>query len=207
MHKSLSDLGVSCEARGIKRSTATAALATALLLLTLALWGQAAWIHAKAHVAQYLIASAWQRTLAQPHTIQLPWEWADTWPVLRLQWSAGNTDLYVLAGSTGNVLAFGPGVPFGSGRIGSGAVVVAGHRDTHFAFLEQLQQGSELRVQDVAGNWFTYRVSAIEIVDSTANLLQLDPTQDSLTLLTCFPFDTLAPGGPLRYVVTALRIS
>jgi hypothetical protein len=31
------------------------------------------------------------------------------------------------------------------------------------------------------------------------------PASDSLTLVTCHPFDAAFPGGPLRYVVTALK--
>lgn len=27
---------------------------------------------------------------------------------------------------------------------------------------------------------------------------------DRLTLITCYPFDAIVPGGPLRYVVTAI---
>ena len=27
-----------------------------------------------------------------------------------------------------------------------------------------------------------------------------------LTLVTCYPFDAFRPGGPLRYVVLALRV-
>jgi sortase A len=176
-----------------------------LLLLSLVLCSQALWIHVKARLAQHLIAQAWERTLVQPGSTQKPWRWADTWPVMRLQWPAGGEDLYVLAGSTGNALAFGPGLAFGTAAITQGASVVAAHRDTHFAFLQQLKSGDTLRVQNEQGLWSTYRVAAITVEDSREGPLLLDPSRDSLTLVTCYPFDAITPGGPLRYVVTGMR--
>jgi len=53
------------------------------------------------------------------------------------------------------------------------------------------------------GAWRTYRVSGTEIIDARrARLLPGDATP-RLTLVTCYPFDAIAPGGPLRYVVSA----
>lgn len=180
-------------------------LSVLLLLLSLLLCSQALWIHVKATLAQHLIAQAWQRTLAHPDVPHRPWRWADTWPVMRLQWPQGDLDLYVLAGSTGNALAFGPGHTFGTAAIAQGASVVAGHRDTHFAFLQHLQPGSTLRVQNQQGQWFEYEVVHITINDSNEGPLEIDASQDSLTLVTCYPFDAINPGGPLRYVVTGMR--
>jgi sortase A len=176
-------------------------------LLALVCLGQALWIHAKAAVAQVLIESAWERTLARPTEAQKPWQWADTWPVARLQWSDGNDaeDLYVLEGGAGNALAFGPGHLLETARIGEGASVIAGHRDTHFAFLRELQPGSELRLQNPQGEWSNYRVTDAKVMDSSREPLMIDPGSDSLTLITCYPFDAIAPGGPERYVVTALQ--
>ncbi|MDX5297649.1 MAG: hypothetical protein LPK85_01730, partial [Gammaproteobacteria bacterium] len=46
-----------------------------------------------------------------------------------------------------------------------------------------------------------------EVVDSRHARLQLwdlDAGEDQLVLVTCYPFDATDPGGPLRYVVTAV---
>jgi sortase A len=187
-------------------------LALGTLTVALGCFAQALWIHAKAELAQVLIESAWERTLAQsaraePAQAQKPWSWADTWPVARLQWSEGGAteDLYVLAGATGNSLAFGPGHLSDTAPVGAGASVLAGHRDTHFAFLRELQAGSELELQTAAGERFVYYVADMQVKDSSTEPLLIDPTSESLTLITCYPFDAPLPGGPLRYVVTALR--
>src|SRR5690348_18392875 len=59
--------------------------------------GSAGWLFAKAELAQILLARAWQRTLAG-EAEALPWSWADTWPVARLEAPEHGVDLYVLAG-------------------------------------------------------------------------------------------------------------
>ncbi len=184
------------------------ALALCTLLIALVCFGQAVWIHAKAQLAQVLIESAWERTLAQPAAPHKPWRWADTWPVARLQWQGDGRkeDLYVLAGATGNALAFGPGHMSDTAPIGEGASVIAGHRDTHFAFLQDVQLGNRLALQNADGEWLVYTVADTKVSDSLAGPMLLDPATDSLTLVTCYPFDAVLPGGPLRYEVTALRM-
>ena len=49
----------------------------------------------------------------------------------------------------------------------------------------------------------SYRVNATTIVDAHAAGLRTDVSEPALALVTCYPFDTPVPGGPLRYVVTA----
>ncbi len=182
-------------------------VAVCMAILALLCFGQVFWIEAKAEVAQVLIESAWERTLARPAEAQKPWRWADTWPVARLQWNGDEyaVDLYVLEGGTGNALAFGPGHLVETAPIGAGASVIAGHRDTHFAFLREVQPGNTLRLQNAQGEWFDYRVTDAKVMDSTQESLLIDPASDSLTLVTCYPFKALVPGGPQRYVVTAVQ--
>ncbi len=42
-----------------------------------------------------------------------------------------------------------------------------------------------------------------EVIDARHARLAPDPGRPVLSLVTCYPFDAVAPGGPLRYVVTA----
>jgi len=84
-----------------------------------------------------------------------------------------------------------------------GNAVVSGHRDTHFAFLADLRPGDELAVERRDGRWRRYVVSATEIVDRSQLTVARDTHDTRLTLVTCYPFAALRPGGPLRYVVTA----
>ncbi len=177
-------------------------------LLGLGFWqlGQGAYIPAKAWVAQELMQRAWLRGAdgaAQP----VPWPWADTWPVARLTARAGAVELIVLAGGSGRTLAFGPGHLSASAIPGeTGNSVIAGHRDTHFRFLKDLEIGETLMVETISGRRHVFEVVDIDVVDARRGSLVLDTDAPLLSLVTCYPFDAVEPGGPLRYVVTARKI-
>jgi sortase A len=116
-------------------------------------------------------------------------------------------DLIVLAGGSGRTLAFGPGHLSASALPGEiGNMVIAGHRDTHFAFLRDVEPGTRVSVESFAGVTTEYEVIGRNVVDSRKGSLLLDTHDAVLTLVTCYPFDAVDPGGPLRYVVTARRV-
>ena len=174
-------------------------------LLALGFWqlGQGAYIPAKAWLAQELMQRAWLRVTAGEDRAA-PWPWADTWPIARLTVKSRNVDLIVLAGGSGRTLAFGPGHLGASALPGDvGNAVIAGHRDTHFAFLRNVEPGELIGVESFDGVRHLYKVTGADIVDSRTGSLQLDTNLSVLTLVTCYPFDALEAGGPLRYVVTA----
>ncbi|WP_082859455.1 class GN sortase [Microbulbifer sp. Q7] len=177
-----------------------------VLCLALGLWqlGGGFWILLKAEAAQYLISDAWQRQLADGE-IQKPWPWADTWPVAQLQLGV-EKPLAVLQGTSGQALAFGPGLLNGSGEPGNLAeprtTVIAGHRDTHFRNLAALKPGALIQLQDRAGRWHGFRVRGARVVDSETEALPVVDTP-GLLLVTCYPFDAVGAGGPLRYLVYA----
>ncbi|WP_226668005.1 class GN sortase [Microbulbifer aggregans] len=178
-----------------------------LILVVAGLWqlGGSAWLLAKAELAQYLIANAWDRQLASgtPHK---PWPWADTWPVAKLQ-LAQQKPLMVLSGTSGQALAFGPGL-LESSALPNDSVqearttVIAAHRDTHFRGLAQLQVGNPVRLQGADGSWHLFRVNHTRVVNSLRESLPVYAERD-LVLVTCYPFDAVDAGGPLRYVVHA----
>lgn len=179
-----------------------------VLLLVLGVWhaGHGVWIHAKAQLAQYLLHRAWSRTLAGERDVK-PWPWADTWPVARLRVPAYGVDLIVLDGVSGRTLAFGPGHATGSPAPGApGTALISGHRDTHFRFLAGLKLGDEIVVESPGRPATRFNVVATSVVDSRVAVIR---TADgpALVLLTCYPFDALRAGGPLRWVVTALPIT
>lgn len=180
--------------------------AAVLVLVALAAWqlGGAAWIHAKATLAQHLIASAWEGT--KKDGARRPWPWADTRPVARLTVPSRGISLYVLAGTSGRSLAFGPGHVDGTALPGSsGNSVIVAHRDTHFAFLRNLREDEEITVEDTRGRLTRYRVREVAVVDKSQTRL-LDPADSpQLTLITCWPFDAVQPGTAQRYVVIADR--
>ena len=181
---------------------------TALMvcLLTIGLWqiGEGSWIYAKAGLAQHLLQRAWSRTLAGETGVK-PWPWADTWPVARLLVPSQHIDQIVLEGAYGRTLAFGPGHVESTEPVDSaGNIILTGHRDTHFRFLQWLKPNEVIELERATGIRRRYRVADTRIADSRNESIGIKQSRAQLVLVTCYPFDAIQPGGPLRYVVTAL---
>lgn len=178
-------------------------LACALAVLAALPLGHAGYLQAKAALAQVLLERAWRQAQEQG-TAPRPWPWADTAPVARLRAERLGVTRIVLDGDSGRTLAFGPGWAPASARPGThGVTMISAHRDTHFGFLRELRRGDRLALDGLRGSR-RYRVSDLRIVDSRDGLAALPAAGDGLVLVTCYPFDALVPGGPLRYVVSAV---
>ena len=180
-------------------------LLAAVVLAAVGVWelGHGMWIHAKAQLAQCLLPRAWERTLRGEAGAK-PWPWADTGPVARLRVPAHGVDLIVLTGVSGRTLAFGPGYAPESAVMGApGTAIVTAHRDTHFRFLERVRPGDEIVVELPGRSPVRFRVEELAVVDARSATIRADPRSPALVLMTCYPFDALLPGGPLRYVVVA----
>ena len=163
------------------------------------------YIYAKAQLAQYLLNNAWSKTLQGDSKVK-PWEWADTHPVAKITFNNGQKDYIVLAGGTGRTMAFAPGHVSATPLPGNGGnSVIVGHRDTHFTVLKDLKFGDEIRMQ-TANKQINYKVTNTFIVDQSQSEVMQDFGLEQLTLITCYPFDTIHTGGPLRYVVQAKSI-
>jgi sortase A len=161
------------------------------------------WIPAKAALAQYLLERAWDEARAGRPDAR-PWPWADTAPIARLSVPSLSASWVVLSGASGRNLAFAPSHMDGSAQPGEpGVTVIAGHRDTHFEVLQSLERGAKFELQDTDGVRYDYWVTRMEIVNADETELRLDGDTSKLVLVTCYPFDALRAGGPLRYVITA----
>jgi len=177
-------------------------LAFLLTVSGITLTANALWIDAKAVLAQHLMRRAWSAT--EPGGRVRPWPWADTFPVARLSAADHDVDLIVLAGGSGRTMAFGPGHLDGSVKPGGfGNSVISGHRDTHFAFLEDLHPGDRLTVERPGSEVVSYVVAATAVVDEHATWVTEQGLKQTLTLVTCYPFRSPTPGGNQRYVVWA----
>ena len=179
-----------------------AAVSVAAIVCWLSLL-HATWTPAKAELAQWLIERSWNG--AEPGGAAAPpWPWADTRPAAVLEVPAHGVRLFVLEGNSGRNLAFGP--VFADGTADGRDMVISGHRDTHFRFMEGLRPGDRLAVTRRDGT-AEYEVTGSDVVDSRSARMVIDPGTDRVSLVTCWPFDSPGAGGPLRYVVTAVPVS
>lgn len=174
----------------------------ALAALGLLLVAQGGWVHAKAALAQVLLERAFARSLETGHP-ERPWPWADTWPEARIEIPRLGLSQIVLAGDSGQALAFGPGHVPGTPEPGApGAAVYAAHRDTHFRALEGVAAGDLIRVVRRDGQAHAFRVSGTEVVRWDASGIEPGQPGRELVLATCWPFGAVTP-GPLRFIVHA----
>lgn len=178
--------------------------ASLILVIILCLsWGNTVKIYAKAFLAKVLIAHAWEQTLQDQNTHK-PWQWADTWPVGKLYFPRVGKTLYILSGAQGESLAFGPGLVDGTALPSeTGTKVIAGHRDTHFAFLEKLRIGDIFLLQTNNGVWQYYQLDSTTVVDIRDGPWEINKEREEIHFITCYPFDSMLAGGPLRYVAIA----
>ena len=141
-----------------------------------------------------------------------PWPWADTYPLAKLEMY--QTSHYILAGASGRNLAFGPAHMLQTAALGSpGNAAIAGHRDTHFETLKQAKMGDLVyltsRNEHVASSYSkqAYRIVSIQVVDQhNLDVLDSKEATTSITLITCYPFDSIQANPTLRYVVKAQKI-
>jgi sortase A len=178
------------------------ALLVALLCAGGVAMGNGLYVYAKAGLAQYLIERAWH---AGAEEARVPWPWADTRPIARMRIPARQIETFVLEGAHGQALAFGPGHLSVSADVGArGNSVIAGHRDTHFRFLATLVLGDVILLDLWQGRTVRYTVTHAYVTDELdVETLRQTDSDRKLTLITCYPFDALRAGGPLRYIVEA----
>jgi sortase A len=65
-----------------------------------------------------------------------------------------------------------------------------------------VRKGDEVLVEGTEKRRYRYRVTRTDIVDARKTTIA-NSDEEVLVLVTCYPFDTIITGGPMRYIVTA----
>jgi sortase A len=180
----------------------------------------AVWLPVKASLSEQLISYSWHQTIDLQQKIK-PWPWADTYPIAELVFERLNQSVVVLNGGDPTTLAFSVGAiaPFNQAS-STQPFVVAGHRDSHFSFLNEVIMNDLISLADKHGQSQLYQVEAIDIVDASTGELPVLADSSQLILITCYPFtdigniskigtntsiDSSSDAGE-RYVITAKRL-
>lgn len=176
-----------------------------MLLLGLFLLSKGMYMDVKAQMAQWLIAHSWDSKKDHKGAAK-PWWWADTKAIATLELPRLDKRVFVMQDDSGESLAFGPGHLPNSAEVNSGGhVMIAGHRDSHFDFLEAIELGDIVSTVDANNRQKKYQVTHTYVLDTTKEEL-LKFEHEELTLITCYPFNSVITGGPLRYIVNAKPI-
>jgi sortase A len=108
----------------------------------------------------------------------------------------------VLEGSDAGTLRLGVGRLRNSALPSEpGNVVIAGHRDTFFRSLREIQPGDEISLRTPEGA-FSYTVDWTKVVKPTDTSVIMPTTSAALTLVTCYPFYYVG-SAPERFIVRA----
>jgi len=85
-----------------------------------------------------------------------------------------------------------------------GNIVLAGHRDTFFWPLQDIERGDQIRIV-LPRQTYRYRVDSIRVVDPAETSALASKGIEELTLVTCYPFQYIGP-APRRFIVSATRL-
>ena len=133
-----------------------------------------------------------------------PWPGADMKPVARIHFKRLDISRVVLDQASGEGMAWGPGVVDGTMMPGnSGLSVIAGHRDSHMAFLRDVQIGDTLTIQTLDERFMEFKVWGAVVVDGSRWTVPVEEHgQASVYLTTCWPFG-VQESGQKRLIVMA----
>ena len=187
----------------IKRAHLGAVL---IFVMGCAFMGKGLWIGGKAVVAQILLEKAWDQSVKTSEPT-VPWAWMDAYPMAKITIPSLGRSTIVLSTASGQALAFGPAHMQQTPKPGqSGTAIIAAHKNTHFDFLKDVRTGDIIEVQMADNTRLRFEVSKAEIVHKDRSGIPAHETLDApkrLALVTCYPFDAISFGGPMRYIITA----
>ncbi len=86
----------------------------------------------------------------------------------------------------------------------AGNICLAGHRDRQFRPLSGIAAGDEVRIRTARGTEIYRVVDAGIVVPQHTDVLD-KTSSDSLTLITCYPFDFIG-SAPERFIVRARAV-
>ena len=88
---------------------------------------------------------------------------------------------------------------------GGGNAAIAGHRDSFFRVLKDIEKGDAITVTTLDGKK-EYQVTELQIVDPSDVSVLAPTAHNQITLITCYPFYHVG-SAPERFIVTATENS
>ena len=127
-------------------------------------------------------------------------------PIGRIIIPGVNLDTIILDGSDERILSYGLGKVSNGSKIHEkrNNIVISGHRDTHFKKLKAINIGDKIILEHLEGE-SKYAVNDIFLVDPDEISYIEKNKNNTLTLITCFPFNYIG-AAPLRMIVVGKLI-
>lgn len=176
-----------------------------LLLTGVAALAYAAYVFTSARYFQAIETSRLEHAVAQPGFGLAPRVVTEGDVIGQIQVSRIGLSAIVVQGDSDDVLRRAVGhVPETALPGQSGNIALAGHRDTIFRPLRDIQVGDIVALKTSFGD-HTYQVSSTEVVPPTDIEVLQSRGDNELTLITCFPFHYIGH-APNRFIVRAREV-
>jgi len=126
-------------------------------------------------------------------------------PLGQLQIAAIGLDVMMLEGIQDQTLRRAAGhIPGTALPWQPGNFAIAGHRDTFFRYLRHIKNGDSITLNTEKG-LYRYQVSSTRVVMPDDVQVLDDTGEDTLTLVTCYPFNFVG-SAPQRFIVSARKV-
>lgn len=126
-------------------------------------------------------------------------------PIGQLEIPRVHISAMIAEGTAPRVLSRAVGHAVGTALPGQpGNVTLAAHRDTFFRHLGDVRSGDIIELKE-PGHEYKYQVRFTAVVGPKDTWVLQPTRQETLTLLTCYPFHFVGP-APDRFVIRARRI-
>lgn len=86
----------------------------------------------------------------------------------------------------------------------NGTVIILGHRETTFGFLENIKENDKIEIETL-GRTYTYKVNKTFITKPDDKKILENKKGKNLTLVTCYPFKYVGP-APERFIVNLTEV-
>jgi sortase A len=108
-----------------------------------------------------------------------------------------NMSVMVMEGDADDILRLG------AGHVPGTPLAIAGHRETFFRPLKDIRRYDQIRFTTPDGTK-EYRVVSTKIVGPRDMSVLENKSDDTMTLITCYPFYYIGP-APQRFIVEATK--
>ena len=164
------------------------------------------WTYVDSHLYQQRAAAVLEEAQLLPPGGDAAVPVAHGAPVGRLEIPRLEMSVIVAEGTDETVLRRAVGrIPSSAIPGDGGNLALAGHRDSFFRPLEDIEVGDEIVFEAPGGLRTTYEVQWTRVVEPNETWVTAPTLESALTLVTCYPFRFVGT-APQRFVVRAERV-